>query len=170
MAYAEASTEPKQNVGVESPSTDPSQKTHIGWIENAGITLQGVDGKERTIVLSAKVDTGANTSSLHARGIKIVSRNGREIARFTFDWGTVKFESEAPLQKEKRVKSSDGESEERQFIEVEMCVGNRKGRLLVSLNDRGTMRYPLILGRHYLENDFLVDPKNQFLLGNPNCR
>lgn len=164
-----AITEPKRKVDALLTSSEANLVAHIGWIEHAVLTLSGADGKERKIALEAKVDTGAKTSSLHASGITIISKNGQEVARFTFSWGKERYEVEAPVQTDKRVKSSDGESEERQFIEVDTCIGKRKERLLVSLNDRGNMRYPLILGRRYLENNFLVDSKNKFLLGKPSC-
>lgn len=131
-AYA-AITQEAPKVGARLPTSESS--AHIGWIENVVITLPGADGKERTIALEAKVDTGAKTSSLHASAIKIVNKNGQELARFTFAWETEKYEIEAPLQDEKCVKSSEGE--ERQFIEVEACIGKRKERILISLNDRG---------------------------------
>lgn len=142
----------------------------IGWIEKISFTLTDMKGKIRTVSLEAKVDTGAKTSSLHARAIKTVKKGGKEFARFVFSWGKENHEFEALVQERKRVKSSDGEGEEREFIEVETCIGGTKHPLLISLNDRGNMQYPLLLGRRFLEEKFLVDAANKFILGKPNCR
>ncbi len=141
----------------------------IGWIENASVTLTDLNGKKRIVPLEAKVDTGAETSSLHASPIKIIKKNGKDFVRFGFSWGKEKHEFEALVQKKKNVKSSSGESVKRAFIEIEACIGGVKHPLLISLNDRSKMLYPLLLGRHFLEGRFLVDSGSQFILAKSDC-
>jgi len=58
----------------------------------------------------------------------------------------------------KHVRSAEAR-ERRPVVELDLCLGPRQMRIRVNLNDRSTVKYPLILGRNVLKEDFIVDCK-----------
>jgi hypothetical protein len=54
------------------------------------------------------------------------------------------------------VRSSEAR-DRRPVVEMEFCLGPRRIRTKVSLNDRSKVKYPLIIGRDVLRNNFVVD-------------
>ena len=54
------------------------------------------------------------------------------------------------------VRSSEAR-DRRPVVEMEFCLGPRRVRTKVSLNDRSMVKYPLIIGRDVLKNSFVVD-------------
>lgn len=111
--------------------------------------------------LKAKVDTGAYGSAIHCSRIEVVNRGGK--ARLSF----VLLDPEHPLYKdevhwvenfrEKRVKSSSGESEQRYMITTPVVVFGKRISTDFSLTDRSDMKYPVLLGRKFLRKRFVVD-------------
>lgn len=109
-----------------------------------------------------KIDTGARSSSLHAMAIEPFHKGGAEWVRFkTID----NLSCEAPVIFVKTVKSSNGETSKRYFIEITAhSLDDAKHDLLVSLTDRSSMKCALLLGRRALTK-FLVDCSRSQLLG-----
>src|SRR5688572_23000341 len=77
----------------------------IGWVEFASLQFAYGDS---LFSAKAKVDTGANTSSLHAVNIEPFARDGVPFLRFLVPLGNVCRTIEAPLHKRGVVKSSEG--------------------------------------------------------------
>ena len=107
----------------------------------------------------AKVDTGAQITSLHATDIDI-SRNG-EGATVSFnapDLSNNRFT--LPMVDQQPVKTSDGRTSNRPVIKMTMKIKNKLLKdILVNLNDRSKMDDPMLLGQNALEaGNFLVDP------------
>ncbi|MBF0278811.1 MAG: ATP-dependent zinc protease [SAR324 cluster bacterium] len=117
--------------------------------------------------LEAKIDTGAYTSSLHCSDIDIVLREGKEWVRFSIlDSSHPYFQNThlfSPLLKEKKVKSSSGETEHRVFIKSRIYIFGKSYLTDLSLTNRSEMKYPVLLGRKILRNRFLVDVSKKFL-------
>ena len=65
----------------------------------------------------------------------------------------------------KRVRSSDGTTEERPVVEVEIRLGAVTKRVRATVANRTRMLVKVILGRHALAPEFVVDPARKFLLG-----
>jgi hypothetical protein len=53
-------------------------------------------------------------------------------------------------------------------VELEICLGSRRIRSKVNLADRSVVKYPLILGRNFLKENFVVDVKRRRTT-KPNC-
>jgi ribosomal protein S6--L-glutamate ligase len=120
----------------------------------------------------AKLDTGADTSSLHARDI-VVSPSGNEV-EFTApflrsqsdcrSWpgGGVR-RVRAPLIDERIVRSASGE-EVRRVIETELVLGSERFSARFSLTNREGLRFFLLIGRDALAGRFAIDPGRAHLL------
>lgn len=108
----------------------------------------------------AKVDSGAYTSSIHidaanVEGDKlIVQFSDEEHHVVVFDTWT-----------KKKVKSSNGITNERYSIIVKIQLGESIYNAVFTLNDRAKMKYPVLLGRKFLSKYFLIDSSKVFLLG-----
>ncbi len=72
---------------------------------------------------------------------------------------------EAPIVDRRTVKSSSGTSEKRYVIKVPMEIGEHVFDIEVTLTNRDSMGYRMLLGREAMQNRMLVDPSASFLLG-----
>ena len=102
----------------------------------------------------AKIDTGAYTSSIHCRHIEQINKDGKEVLEFKLMDDTIHRVEEYT---QKFIKNSFGEKEERFIIKTLVHIGRKKIRTTVSLSDRGSMRYPVLIGRRLLKGKFIVD-------------
>jgi hypothetical protein len=119
--------------------------------------------------LEAKIDTGAFTSSLHCHHIEPFEREGKAWIRFyMLDPDHESYSDkmlEMRLHDKREVKSSNGETELRYFIQTDIEFFDGKYTIEFSLTDRSAMKYPLLIGRKFLrKGPFLVDvtKKNLF--------
>jgi hypothetical protein len=68
-----------------------------------------------------------------------------------------------PLYKIKRVKSSNGTIQIRASIKVDILFYNKRYTTVISLTNRSDMKYPMLIGRKFLANRFLVDVSQEYL-------
>ena len=135
----------------------------LGWVENA--YLPGPD-----LGLKAKLDTGAETSSLDARILKKFRKEGKRWVRFSvLDRDSGK---EILMMRERirtiGVVQHDGGRQTRPVVMLEVCIASQLFETEVSLIDRSEFNYPLLLGRSALASFALVDAGNSFL-SQPDC-
>lgn len=123
-----------------------SSKSIIGMIEPVRI----IPGN---IVLTARIDTGANTSSLHAEGLQIINKDGVEWAHFSLYGQPM----DAKIIKFVRIKQHGAASERRPVIQLRVNLGNVSEIVRVTLTDRSNFKYKMLIGRNLLYDRFLVD-------------
>ena len=107
--------------------------------------------------LTAKIDTGANTTALHCHHVRV--ENNVLFFRLLDESHPEYQDTEHRFEKfeQKTIKSSFGESELRYIIRTKITLGTRTIRGIVSLTDRANMKYPVLIGRRLLKKRFLVD-------------
>lgn len=143
--------------------TENQQKnpTIIGFRE--WITLPDLD----LVALKAKVDTGAKTSSLHAFDIKLVKKGGKSYVRFKVHPIQKNLEivvsCRAPLVDRRVVTDSGGHKENRYVIHTTIQMGNMKKVIELTLSNRETMKFRMLIGREALKQ-FYIDPSQSYLL------
>ena len=129
-------------------------KPALGFIE--GISLPDLG-----IACYAKVDTGACTSSLHAERIQTFIRNGKKWVRFHVlfnnDTSTIDQVCEAEVIARRTIASSNGHRSQRYIIASTLCAGGQSWTAEISLSDRGSMKYPMLIGRKAIAGRFVVD-------------
>jgi hypothetical protein len=113
--------------------------------------------------LPARIDTGAAKSSLDARELKI--HEDRAEFKLPRKYGGLHLR--LPIIDWRHVRTPEG-IERRPIVELEICFGSKRIRTLVNLADRSMVKYPLILGRNFLKEDFVVDVKRRRTV-KPNC-
>lgn len=111
--------------------------------------------------VKAKVDTGAYGSAIHCSEIDVIFKGKKQVLSFVlldanysgyknkkcyFDHFT-----------DKLVKSSSGEIEHRYTIITEVVIFGQTIETEFSLTDRSKMKYPILLGRKFLLDRFIVD-------------
>ena len=111
--------------------------------------------------VDAKIDTGAYTSSIHCRNIKVIEKDGVKKIRFNLLDPTLPSKSNKritlPVQAKRRIKNSSGQAEERYIIKTQILLFGQIFDIELSLTDRSGMEYPVLLGRKLLSNRFIVD-------------
>lgn len=119
------------------------------------------------IPFPARIDTGAKSCSLHVEQMEIKDESPKRLGnigktvRFLIKGENGKSEwIETAIAGAVRVKSSvfkHGEFDRRYKVRLTLRWNDFEKEVLVTLNDRTDMEYPLLIGRNYLRGDFLVD-------------
>ena len=128
-----------------------------GWRELVSLPGIGLTG------IPAKIDTGARTSSLHARVLDQFERNGKPFVRFAVDWDDIAHEGEAVQVDKRGITSSNGETQTRFVIKTPLRIGDVEFRAELSLADRSDMKFPMLIGRTALRRRFVVDSGHSWL-------
>jgi len=138
-------------------------KLTVGWREWAGLPWMGISA------IKLKVDTGALTSALHAVHVKRFTENGRQRVRFEVH----------PLQRrkdivckcvadcvgERVVTSSTGHGEKRPVIRTMLAMGDHRWPIDITLTNRDSMGFRMLLGRRAMRRHIMVDPSGSYLMG-----
>ncbi|WP_234736722.1 ATP-dependent zinc protease family protein [Tellurirhabdus bombi] len=109
--------------------------------------------------VEAKIDTGAYTSALHCIDVQLISHNDTRQLQFTIASGQSGDQLQITTEQfqYKTIKNSFGQSEKRFVIRTRVRL---MGKIIVaefSLANRGSMRFPVLLGRKLIRNKFIVD-------------
>lgn len=119
--------------------------------------------------IKARVDSGARTSSIQATNIKIYGKGAHEWVSFEInplqDNRSITIECKAKLVDRRTVKSSSGISEERFVIKTPVTLGDKKFNIELTLANRDTMEYKMLLGREALNKRYLVNPVESYTMG-----
>lgn len=119
--------------------------------------------------IKARVDSGAKTSALHASNIQKINRRGEKWVSFEVhpiqETRRITIRCEAKVIDQRIVKSSSGISEKRFVIQSSMKIGSYEWNIELTLANRDSMGFRMLLGREAMENRVLVDPANSFMLG-----
>ncbi len=131
---------------------EASKKLVVGYIEKARIYPGSIE-------LYAKLDTGADTSSLHVEEYEEFERDGKKWIRFTIDNKKKKpVVIEKELIRMSKIKRHRGRSQIRPVIKLRVCIGDVLKETKVNLYDRSRFKYDLLIGRNYMRGRFIVDP------------
>lgn len=133
-----------------------------GWVERAMLFPDGV-------ILHAKLDTGAETTSINAAGHRLFKRDGKRMVRFSLtSRGEKTLELERPVVRVATIKRLFGIRQKRPVIELDICIGPVRKTVEVTLVDRTGLDYQLLIGRNFLGNELLVSAGKTYRLP-PNC-
>jgi len=126
-------------------------KRSIGRIDKADFPLLNL------LDVEIKIDTGAFTSSIHCNRIKVVDNYLK--CNFLDEEHPDYHEREIIFDKYdvRVVKSSNGQSEARYRILTEITLFGKTYPIFLTLSDRAEMKFPVLVGRKFLTNRFVVD-------------
>lgn len=115
--------------------------------------------------LDAKVDTGADSNALHCDDI-VIDREKNMVTFKLLDEVHEAYHGKKmtiPLHKVKKIKSSNGIVQERPSIKVTLKFFGKKYKSVVTLTNRADMKFPMLIGRRFLKEKFLVDVSKEYL-------
>ena len=142
---------------------DHSPKLVVGWIEKIQILPEN-------ILLHAKIDTGADTSSLNVSNLEETVRKSKKWVKFTVT--TQKGQSvilEKRVHRYVRIKRKGAKSQRRPVVKFDLCLGNIfKRNTQVNLADRKNFKFNMLIGRNFLALDAVVDATHTYK-HEPNC-
>lgn len=130
------------------------------WFSFAGLGIPAI---------KARIDSGAKTSALHAFNIQPFKRGSQPWV--SFEVHPLQKNRKATVRCESRVvdrrvvKSSIGIAEKRYVIREPITVNDQSWDIELTLTNRDSMGYRMLLGREAMSGRMLVDPDESFCLG-----
>lgn len=135
----------------------------IGWREWLSLPDLGIPW------IKAKVDSGARTSTLHAYYVESYEHEGEAWVRFgVHPWQNNQdecVECAVPILDQRWVTDSGGHSEERFVIGTTVLMRDTRWPIEMTLTNRDTMKFRMLLGRTAMRRRFLINPGRSYLLG-----
>jgi hypothetical protein len=139
-----------------------AQPMVVGWIERVRLGMEG-------LVISAKLDTGADHSSLHASEIRWHTRDDGDWVGFdVVNENGEKVHFERKVVRIARVRRAGGAVQKRPVIMMGVCLGSVYRLTQVNLVDRTGLNYEFLVGRSFLAEGFAVD-SSRINTVEPNC-
>lgn len=117
------------------------------------------------LIYDARIDSGAETSSVDARNITRFERDGNNWVRFdvpmpdTDDFVTIEREISRRV---KIIQSSTDESERRVVVELQFMIGNHRQQAEFTLTNRQHLSHSVLVGRNILRDVMLIDVGKEF--------
>ncbi|MCI0506988.1 MAG: ATP-dependent zinc protease [Gammaproteobacteria bacterium] len=147
--------------GTVLPSLSAEKQT-IGWAEQVTIA-------DQEVTLSAKMDTGATHSSLNTPELHLFKKNDESWVKFAVarqDGQILQFE--ARVVRMVKIKQKGERAQVRPVIHMVLCLGNVLKKVEVNLADRSKFDFPILVGRSFLQDEFIIDVSKKFTT-TPHC-
>lgn len=146
-----------------SLANDIQEKHIIGWLETVQFSPENIS-------LSAKIDTGADNSSLNIINPIAFNKDGEQWIRFTIPFdGNESVTLERPIIRYARIKRKGADSLKRPVVLFDLCFGKlHKKDVPVNLANRKGFKYPMLIGRSFLKGSVIVDSARTFT-NQPSC-
>ncbi len=151
----------------QMPTSNALPRPHkaIGWREWVSLPDLGLK------LIKAKVDTGARTSALHAFKLEPFTERGIKKIRFCIHPFQRRTDKEhvcvAEIVDHRIVVDSGGHEESRYVVKTKLRMGSDEWPVEVTLTDRDTLRFRMLLGRQAIKGRFVINPGSSYLLGKP---
>jgi len=136
----------------------------LGWREWVTLPDLGIPG------IKVKIDTGARTSSLHAYFVEPYHEGEVEMVRFGVHplpgREDIELTCRSPIKERRLVTDSGGHKEERFVIETTIQLGDHLRKIELTLTNRDSMKFRMLLGRRALQDlGLLVNSDRSYLIG-----
>jgi hypothetical protein len=142
-----------------------THKLMLGWREWVGLPEFNITQ------IKSKVDTGARSSALHAFIIDPYRKGGQRWIMFAIHplqrRTDVSIECHAPIKDRRLISDSGGHKQRRYVIETRLILGQSLITAEMTLTNRDTMLFRMLIGRTTMNNRFIIDPSASYLQGKP---
>jgi len=123
--------------------------------------------------VESRIDTGADTTSIHAEEIQLIEKDGKRYVSFVLTDALTgsRYSQELRLRRRVLIKQSDGPDQRRYVVRMWVTVGETRSRIDVNLTDRTNFEYPLLIGRNFLTDTMIVDvSRHHTMTSNPTAK
>ena len=109
--------------------------------------------------IESRIDTGAETTSIHAEEIQLLEKDGKRYVSFVLIDALTgsRYPQELRLRRRVLIKQNDSSDQRRYVVRMWVTVGETRSRIDVNLSDRSNFEYPLLIGRNFLIDSMIVD-------------
>lgn len=144
------------------PHAQAVDKQAVGWVEKILLT-------PANIVIHAKLDTGADYSSINATNLKRFKQEGEDWVRLSIRnrYGHIQT-IERQVVRTAKIKRHGSESLSRSVIRMGLCIGSKYLEEEFTLANRSNFDYQVLVGRSFLAGNLLIDPAVTYT-AEPNC-
>lgn len=148
---------PPVSAGAQS-AADPKKDAEpvvAGWIER-------ISFPDRGLLFEAKLDTGADSSSINGRNLEQFRKDNRSYVRFDLIDDTGKtVQIEGPLVRTVRIRRAGGKLDKRAVVRLKVCVGGKVANADFTIANREDLNYQVLIGRNMMSGRILVDSGRQ---------
>ena len=115
--------------------------------------------------IATRIDTGAQTSSLHVDHLVENEHTSRINFELHPDFHDINktIKCSAKILDKKFIKSSNGDRESRYIINTLAVMGDFRWKIRLTLTNRASMKHLMLLGRQAMVGAMIVDPEYDFL-------
>ena len=149
-------------VTLEAWATESRAITVVGYLEAAVVLPAGLP-------MTAKMDTGAETSSIHALDIQLYTVDGESWVRFTVNVGDREEVFRSRVQRIVRIRRAGVTVIERPVVHLGICIAGYYKNAEVNLTDRTGMNQQLLIGRKFMASGELVIDSGATFAAKPDC-
>ncbi|MDA1073790.1 MAG: RimK/LysX family protein [Proteobacteria bacterium] len=122
-------------------------------------------------LITARIDTGASSSSIHAEEVQQFERDGDAWVRFDLTTDNGKTTLERKIIRHVRVlQQADSDGSRRPVVAFRISLGDIRDTFEFTLADRGHLENSMILGRNFLVDVALVDVSKEFIQPTPSAQ
>lgn len=119
------------------------------------------------LIYTARIDSGAETSSIHAQNIKRFERDGSNWVRFEVPVPGTEEEEWVTMEKEisrrvRIIQSTADEAERRVVVELQFAIGDHQQVAEFTLADRANLSHEVLIGRNVLRDVMLIDVGKEY--------
>ncbi len=119
------------------------------------------------LVYTSRIDSGAETSSIHAQNIKRFERDGSNWVRFDVPVPGTGYEQWVTLEREisrrvRIIQSTADEAERRVVVELQFAIGDHQQVAEFTLADRTNLTHEVLIGRNILRDVMLIDVGKEY--------
>lgn len=143
----------------QPPSDRINGKLVVGELEKLYLAGPG-------LVYDARIDSGAQTSSVYARNTQQFERDGNNWVRFEVpipgdddNWASMEKEISRQV---RIVQASSDDAERRIVVSLQFAIGNHQQVAEFTLADRENLTYDVLIGRNILRDVMLIDVGKEF--------
>ena len=117
-------------------------------------------------IYDARIDSGAETSSMDARDVQRFERDGQEWVRFDIPVpgqdDTFETLERKVVRNVRIIQANEEDYERRAVVELQFRIGDHEQKAEFTLSDRAHLTYPLLIGRNILRDVMLIDVGKEY--------
>lgn len=151
--------------GVSAPGTAHAQATTEAQKDNAPIVagwIERISFPDQKLLFEAKLDSGADSSSINGRNVEMFHKAGRSFVKFdVVDDAGASVHLEMPLVRRVRIRRAGGKLDHRAVVRLKVCVGGKMADVDFTIANRVDLNYQVLIGRNMMAGRILVDSGRQ---------